>query len=109
MNRRLARIAAASLLALGVPASSALATPPDGNCPPPFHASSLEAMLAEFPRLETELGYDAMAWLVDAVDINGNGEICLMPHPPQSASAETRTILVNIVDDTAAPHAGGSR
>lgn len=75
------------------------ATRAGGTCAPPFGEYDLPGLLVAFPQLEIAFGYDAMEYVVNSVDLNGNGEICAAGHPAGSASPVDKSLLVNLVDD----------
>ncbi len=91
--------------ALVVPLTSAIAAPPKGSCAPPFTPISRSEYPVQFPLLIEVFGEDAIAQF-DVVDANNNGIICYQHRPSWSTSYVTHTALLNIVDDTAAPHSG---
>lgn len=103
MRRIVLAIGMAAVLAVGS-AGSALAVPPEGSCAPPFIEADLDGLLAIYPQLEVAYGRDAMAYVVASIDLNGNGEVCAAGHPEQSASSVDKSLLINLVDDTVAPH-----
>jgi hypothetical protein len=89
-------------LLLAAPASAA---PPEGECPPAFAPATADQLLDAYPQLIDAFGAQAIHDLVDVVDANDNGTVCWRPHPTNSRTFTSRTVVANLVDDTArSPH-----
>ena len=104
MSRLIRSLLAAAVISLlvAVPAS---ASPPQGQCPPAFAPATAAELLAAYPQLIDAFGAQAINDLVDVVDANNNQTVCWRPHPTNSRTFTSRTVVANLVDDTArSPH-----